>query len=224
MNNLLERISIIAQKENTTIGAIERKIGASKGVLSRALQNGTDIQSKWIAEIVENYPSYSAEWLITGKGSMQKREDPIEGLANRMSQISSDFGDAHEDTSEIASFFGLDKIELINFTNNFVFPSSPFDFVKFISYFPEYNYIWILTGEGERFNEDEGLCLRRLKDKIHRKNHPEYYPPDRNPENATVSEKGYARLWSQIDFLKSQLKEKDSQIEQLLSILKDNQS
>ena len=70
MTNILSRIEEIAKKEGLTITAFERSIGASKGVLSRAINNGTDIQSKWIQIIVENYPQYSTEWLLTGKGSM----------------------------------------------------------------------------------------------------------------------------------------------------------
>ena len=70
MNKILPRIEDIANNEGITIGALERKIGASKGVLSRAIANGTDIQSKWIQAIVENYPRYSAEWLLSGKGEM----------------------------------------------------------------------------------------------------------------------------------------------------------
>lgn len=70
MGNILSRIQEIASHEGITIGALERKIGASKGVLSRAINNGTDIQSKWIQVIVENYPLYSAEWLLTGRGEM----------------------------------------------------------------------------------------------------------------------------------------------------------
>ena len=54
---------------------MERSLGASKGVLSRAIANGTDIQSKWIQTLVENYPIYSPEWLLTGKGPMLKSED-----------------------------------------------------------------------------------------------------------------------------------------------------
>ena len=193
------------------------------GLSTRYVSNiSKSIQPDKIERISLNFPDLNIGWLLTGKGTMLNGEDPITALANRMSTIICDF--EYEDLSEIASFFGLKDIELSNFTNNFVAPPHPFDFVKFVYYYPEYNYMWIITGVGERFNEDENLCLRRIKEKIHRKNHPEYYPPDRNPENATVSEKGYARLWSQIDFLKSQLKEKDSQIEQLLSILKDNQS
>lgn len=53
---------------------MERIIGASKGVLSRAIANGTDIQSKWLMSIVENYPKYSGDWLLTGQGDMLKGE------------------------------------------------------------------------------------------------------------------------------------------------------
>ncbi len=70
MGNILSRIQDIASNEGITIGALERKIGASKGVLSRAINNGTDIQSKWVQTIVENYPQYSTRWLMTGVGDM----------------------------------------------------------------------------------------------------------------------------------------------------------
>ena len=76
MGNILSRIQEIASNEGITIGALERKIGASKGVLSRAISNGTDIQSKWVQTIVENYPQYSARWLMTGRGEMLADEQP----------------------------------------------------------------------------------------------------------------------------------------------------
>lgn len=72
MGNILSRIQEIASNEGITIGAMERTIGASKGVLSRAINNGTDIQAKWLSIIVENYPRYSTGWLLTGAGSMLK--------------------------------------------------------------------------------------------------------------------------------------------------------
>ena len=75
MGNILSRIQEIALNEGITIGAIERCIGASKGVLSRAINNGTDIQSKWISILVENYPRYSPSWLLTGEGSMFKNDE-----------------------------------------------------------------------------------------------------------------------------------------------------
>lgn len=72
MGKILSRIEQIASIEGVTLGAIEKKIGASKGVLSRAISNGTDIQAKWIEALVENYPNYSPEWLLTGKGEITK--------------------------------------------------------------------------------------------------------------------------------------------------------
>ena len=60
----------MASKEGLAIGTLERQIGASKGVLSRAINNGTDIQSKWLQILVENYPQYSPRWLLTGRGEM----------------------------------------------------------------------------------------------------------------------------------------------------------
>ncbi|MBQ9439947.1 MAG: hypothetical protein IJU35_05080 [Paludibacteraceae bacterium] len=72
MENILERIAFFAQNEGITIGSIEKAIGASKGVLSRALAQGTDIQSKWLGRIVENYPKLNSEWLLTGEGDMLK--------------------------------------------------------------------------------------------------------------------------------------------------------
>lgn len=72
MCKILPRLKDIADHEGITIGALERAIGASKGVISRAIANGTDIQSKWIQALVENYPQYSPAWLLTGEGDMLK--------------------------------------------------------------------------------------------------------------------------------------------------------
>lgn len=77
MCKILSRIQELSTNEGITIGALEKKIGASKGVLSRAIAKGTDIQAKWIEALVENYPQYSAEWLLTGQGSMIKLNDDI---------------------------------------------------------------------------------------------------------------------------------------------------
>ena len=74
MSSLLERISQLAENAHISFTGLEKKIGASKGVLSRAIQNNTDIQAKWICKIVENYPHYSSNWLLTGEGQMLNSE------------------------------------------------------------------------------------------------------------------------------------------------------
>lgn len=75
MSTLIERISLLAKDAKITIGGLEKQIGASKGVLSRAFQNNTDIQAKWVCKIVENYPQYSALWLLTGAGDMYSNDN-----------------------------------------------------------------------------------------------------------------------------------------------------
>ncbi|MBP9998648.1 MAG: hypothetical protein KBS67_05325 [Bacteroidales bacterium] len=79
MGTLLERIAEIAKHEGISIGKLERIIGASKGVVSRAIQNNTDIQAKWIENIVENYPQYNSTWLLTGEGEMFRKDNATEG-------------------------------------------------------------------------------------------------------------------------------------------------
>ena len=70
MDTILSRIKDLVINEGITIGHLERRIGASKGVLSRAMKNGSDIQSKWLQTIAANYPAYSTKWLLTGVGNM----------------------------------------------------------------------------------------------------------------------------------------------------------
>lgn len=72
MENILSRIKEIANNEGISVSKMEAKIGASKGVLSKALSNNSDIQSKWVQIIMEMFPMYNAEWLLTGKGNMLK--------------------------------------------------------------------------------------------------------------------------------------------------------
>ncbi|MRJ08146.1 hypothetical protein EDL99_04500 [Ornithobacterium rhinotracheale] len=74
MNNILCAFTKVAENEDIKITQLEDKIGASKGVLSRAIKNNSDIQSKWFLKLVENYPQYDLEWLLTGEGSMLKDE------------------------------------------------------------------------------------------------------------------------------------------------------
>ena len=85
MTNILLQIAKIAEKENISIGALERSIGASKGVLSRAIAHNTDIQAKWIQKIIENYPAYNPEWIFDDEVSML-RNDKIEENPKKTSE------------------------------------------------------------------------------------------------------------------------------------------
>ena len=74
MRNILQVFTEIAQNEGISITNLEKTIGASKGVLSRAISKGTDIQTKWLLALVDNYPRYSAEWILTGNGPMLQKD------------------------------------------------------------------------------------------------------------------------------------------------------
>lgn len=77
MKNILEVFQKVAENEGITITKLETVIGASKGVLSRAIANNSDIQSKWLIKLVENYPHYNSTWLLTGKGSMKADPEKV---------------------------------------------------------------------------------------------------------------------------------------------------
>ncbi|WP_418892586.1 hypothetical protein [Limibacterium fermenti] len=67
---MTDRISQFIKYINISVRAFEQSIGASDGMIRRAINNHTDIQSKWITAIAENYPQIDLVWLITGKGEM----------------------------------------------------------------------------------------------------------------------------------------------------------
>lgn len=69
---MIERLSQFIQYQRVSVRAFEQSINASDGMIRRAIANKTDIQSKWLSIIAENYPNLSIDWLITGKGNMIK--------------------------------------------------------------------------------------------------------------------------------------------------------
>lgn len=74
MISLPERLKMLCSIEGISLTELERIIGTSKGVFTRAVSNNTDVQSKWLSAIADKYPDWSIEWLITGKGSSLKSE------------------------------------------------------------------------------------------------------------------------------------------------------
>ena len=85
MKDFFKRIDEIIDNEGINITALEQRIGASQGVLSRAKRNSTTISSEWIIKILENYPKYNANWLLTGEGEMLKRDAVIKQAQGNVS-------------------------------------------------------------------------------------------------------------------------------------------
>jgi hypothetical protein len=67
---MIERLDRFIKEQGLSIRAFEMSICASNGLIRKAITNNTDIQSKWISAIVDNYPQLNTDWLLTGKGEM----------------------------------------------------------------------------------------------------------------------------------------------------------
>jgi hypothetical protein len=79
---MTDRLSEFIKYLNISVRSFEQKISASDGMIRRAINNDTDIQSKWITNIADNYPQLNIEWLLTGKGEMLKKDSgspPVAG-------------------------------------------------------------------------------------------------------------------------------------------------
>ena len=77
MKDFSQRLLFLAQHKGFSINELERIIGASKGVLSRAIKNGTDIQLKWAIALAESFPEFSHTWLLTGEGSPFRKSEVV---------------------------------------------------------------------------------------------------------------------------------------------------
>jgi hypothetical protein len=78
---MIERLDEFIRNQNITTIEFERKISASDGVIRKSIRNKTDIQSKWLVRIAENYPILDMNWLLTGKGSMYRDTAVMSGTA-----------------------------------------------------------------------------------------------------------------------------------------------
>lgn len=67
---MIERLEEFIKNQCISVRSFEQTISASDGMIRRAINNKTDIQSKWLSKIADNYPQLNLNWLITGKGSM----------------------------------------------------------------------------------------------------------------------------------------------------------
>lgn len=67
---MISRIKEFIDHEGLTVRSFEQKIGASNGLIRKAIANNTDIQSKWISSIIDNFPHLNPDWLLTGEGKM----------------------------------------------------------------------------------------------------------------------------------------------------------
>lgn len=78
---MIKRIEQFIKNQGISVRSFEQAISASDGMIRRAINNGTDIQSKWIEKIAENYPQINLNWLITGNGEMFIKENAEQSIS-----------------------------------------------------------------------------------------------------------------------------------------------
>ena len=125
MKNILNAFLKVAENENIKITQLEKAIGASKGVLSRAIANSSDVQAKWFLSLVENYPKYNIDWLITGEGPMLKQDTYTVNVLENGRKTKDSFVVSQEvPLYNLEAFAGLKEL----FSNNM--PSQVIDTIK----------------------------------------------------------------------------------------------
>lgn len=75
--DMIERLAQFIQSLGISVRAFEISIAASDGMIRRAINNKSDIQSKWISSIADNYPQLNLDWLIIGHGAMLRDEQTL---------------------------------------------------------------------------------------------------------------------------------------------------
>ncbi len=70
MSQIVSRLHTYLVSKNISTRKLEIAIGASNGSMSRAIKNGTDIQTKWISIILDTYSDLNPSWLVAGEGDM----------------------------------------------------------------------------------------------------------------------------------------------------------
>lgn len=200
-----ERLTEYLEYEGISKSEFGRAIGVSNAYVTSIRKS---IDSEKIKSIALNYPNLNIKWLLTGIGNMITTS-----FSDRISEIVSDLSNAYASSDEISKSFGITFSELTQLTHDNRFPSTPFDLAKFLSEFPEYRFEWIISGEGEKFDSEEEECLRKIKERIYKQNHPEYFPENtKQEEDPLLINDHDSMFWAQIRFQNEQLKEKDAQI------------
>ncbi|MDR0961098.1 MAG: helix-turn-helix transcriptional regulator [Mediterranea sp.] len=70
-----ERIKLVMEQKNLTIGAFAESIGIAQATLSHIFNGRNKPSMNVILALYERYPDVQLEWLLTGKGSMYKSDN-----------------------------------------------------------------------------------------------------------------------------------------------------
>lgn len=199
----------------------EKICGLANGYVNNIRQS---ITPEKLQKIALSCPDLNTGWLITGEGNMLVSNKYSEEFVQRINQILKDFGDVSSDV--LTYSLRISTLDFPQLILGYDLPSEPIDLVKFIREFPEYDYRWIISGEGNRFRENEQHALLKIKSRISSNGLAYYSDSPEHKNGHSFEEASGSILREQILFQNGQLiekdaqiKEKDAQIKQLLDIL-----
>ncbi|UMY66763.1 MULTISPECIES: helix-turn-helix transcriptional regulator [unclassified Flavobacterium] len=72
----IARIRQIIKDKNLSVSAFEKKIGMSNNSIQVALKRNANVKDETLNHILAAFPEISAEWLLTGKGTMIRNAYP----------------------------------------------------------------------------------------------------------------------------------------------------
>lgn len=73
--------SLLKRENSLTKGDLSQKFGISQQKFTEILKERVNVGADLLASLIIAYPDISAEWLLTGEGSMQKSENTAETLS-----------------------------------------------------------------------------------------------------------------------------------------------
>lgn len=87
MEKISDRVKLIIENERMSTRQFEQRLGASNGLIHKAIKHGTDIGGQWISKILYTFQRYNADWLLTGEGSMLRDNGPPENQEENTPEI-----------------------------------------------------------------------------------------------------------------------------------------
>lgn len=75
MNDVLDRLKEIMEREGISPSALADSVNISRPLLSHVLSGRNKPSLQLVFKVLENYPEYSADWLLFGKEAEIKKPD-----------------------------------------------------------------------------------------------------------------------------------------------------
>ena len=174
MEKFFNNINQLVQNEGINVTSLESEIGASQGVLSRAIRKHSSISVEWVIKLLQKFPLYDANWLLTVKGTMLKEgadaphlepknwiEDDLsryegshdraalERVGLRLDEICKVRNISYDD---LANLLEIERATLLIYiAGNKEVPASLLE--TLMIKMPEINPMWLLLGYGDIFNK-----------------------------------------------------------------------